>query len=197
MATTTWTDIANLALSRLGANLIASLSDGTASANYVSLHLPRAYKQTLAHHDWAFARTRASLAALSDAPLYGYLYAYQLPADFVRFCCPPDAITGEPTVGVTTDGSEWRVEGQQILTDSETVYINYIADLDAPQVFPEWFTQAVVGRLASELSIALARSESMRGILYQEAVVALADAVALDTQTSPEADAVTGFLDVR
>lgn len=180
----TWTDVANLALSRLGSDLISSLEDGTQAAKYCSLHVDRVYKALLSSGDWAFARARATLARADSAPLFGFVFAYALPDDFIALSSLLDD-NGNATEGVDADDQAWRLEGLSILTDATQVSICYIRTPDNPRMFPEWFTRAMVALLASELAVALARSESLRSILYQEGQILLRDALAKNADLGP------------
>jgi hypothetical protein len=80
------TNIVNLALLRVGAKPITSLTSNDANAIKAALIYPYAQKLVLQQKDWRFAKLRATLTRHSISPLYGYTYAYELPTDFLRLC---------------------------------------------------------------------------------------------------------------
>ena len=65
-------DICNLALQRLGAKPISSLSDDSTAARECNRVYDHARDSELRSHPWNFARKRASLAASSTVPAFGY-----------------------------------------------------------------------------------------------------------------------------
>lgn len=112
-------DLANSALQMIGLQTITSLSDNTPEARLVNSFYAQARDETLAEHPWAEATTRAALAQLVTAPLFGFLYAYQKPSDFIRMVYPE--IKTIP----------YRIESDQILSDLtpfNTVYIFRLTD---------------------------------------------------------------------
>jgi len=91
------TDIANIALVRLGANTISSINDGSPNASHIMMVWDYVRSEVLQLRDWRFAKMKAELTRHPSSPLYGYAYAYALPNDFLRLVRPRrwDA-NGEP-----------------------------------------------------------------------------------------------------
>ncbi len=73
-------DIANLALTLLGEEPITSLEDDLKRAKVLKLHYAPARDATLEAFEWSFARKRFKPAKLLDVPLWGYDYAFEIPA---------------------------------------------------------------------------------------------------------------------
>ncbi len=73
--------VANAALRRLGANIIASFTEGTKSANCATEFYEETRDGLLRVHNWNFATKRVKLAQLATAPVFGYDHSYALPAD--------------------------------------------------------------------------------------------------------------------
>ena len=80
--------ISNLALLRIGANVITTIADNTPNAKKVVAVWDYLFDEVLQARDWRFAKTRATLARSTVTPLYGYSFAYPLPADFLRLVKP-------------------------------------------------------------------------------------------------------------
>lgn len=77
------TDVANLALGRLGvSNTISDLdSDNSVAAKIIRRHYPFALEELLEKHHWKFARRTAELVKKADDPEYIWDYSYYQPAD--------------------------------------------------------------------------------------------------------------------
>jgi hypothetical protein len=73
-------EICNLALLRVGAPEIESLTDNNRQAGVVKKLYPLMRDAVLQGHDWGFARREESLAEIENV-WQGYSYAYQYPAD--------------------------------------------------------------------------------------------------------------------
>lgn len=81
--------IANMALQRIGARgTIASLTENSPNAVKVNVVWDMIFQEVLSERDWKFAKTRVQLQQNANAPVGGYLFAYPLPADFLRLCRP-------------------------------------------------------------------------------------------------------------
>jgi hypothetical protein len=68
----------------IGVDEISSFDDETREAKLCTNLYPTTRDSLLQQHPWRFSLGQASLARLVDTPLYGYDYAYQLPAGFLR-----------------------------------------------------------------------------------------------------------------
>ena len=72
------------ALTKLGAQPIASFEDGTAEGEVANSLYPGTRDALLASHPWSFATTQAALPRLAQSPSAEFRYAFQLPPDFLR-----------------------------------------------------------------------------------------------------------------
>lgn len=86
--------IINLALNRIGArgqitdineNSYGNLSPNAQKAMIVWNPI---FLEVLSERDWKFAKIRAQLQLMPTVPLYGFSFAWALPADFLRFVRP-------------------------------------------------------------------------------------------------------------
>lgn len=121
------TDICNQALTKIGAERILAITDDTKSARSLSAIWSVKRDAELAAQPWTFAITRAQLPASATAPLFGWNYAYPLPADYLAM-----VEVGENYVFYQGDPQPlFALEGGSILTDqgSPLKYVAPLADL--------------------------------------------------------------------
>ena len=65
--------------------VITALNQGTKEANACELVYEELRDTLLSMHNWNFAEGRVKLAQLSDAPTFGYKYAYAFRPDVVIY----------------------------------------------------------------------------------------------------------------
>ncbi len=132
--------ICNLALRKLGARLIESLSDISQEAVTCNLFYEQVRDSVLREHPWNFAAARVRLAKLVDAPAFGYAYQYQLPVDclHLRQLNSPD--------------DEFVVEGDKILTNRDSASAVYTMKVTNPVLFDPSFVMSLSARLAAEMA---------------------------------------------
>jgi hypothetical protein len=80
--------IVNLALGRIGAKIIASLSENSPNAIKANAVWEYCRDEVLQAKDWKFAKLRYEMQVSTTKPLYGYGFAYPLPSDFLRLVRP-------------------------------------------------------------------------------------------------------------
>lgn len=139
--------IINLALGRLGANEITSLTEGTTEQKLAVNAWDIARRACLRDHTWNFATTDATLNSIADYIPYEFQYAYQLPSNNVRLL----RVYGNPT---------YKVQGRRILCNNNTCKIKYIADITDTTSWDSSFTDLVAQRLAADMAFALTKSQS-------------------------------------
>lgn len=199
-------DLCNLALSSLGDSMITSFTEGTQRAQLCALHYPIARDSCLAWGAWKFARARAVLPRLAEAPAFGYSYAYQLPAN--PYCLHVLALV-EPVLGPTISqifgGSEdleetpWTVEGRALLTDATACNILYVKRVEDTGAFAPDFTFCLIDILASQLAYAITGSHTAAQARQQAALAKLSEArAASGREGSPQRLKIpTAFTRVR
>lgn len=155
----TKTEICNRALNFLGQEPIVDIdSDGPQEVSLRNAY-DFALEDSLRSHTWNFAYKRASLARLDAAPTYGYSYAYQLPSDFLKLRDTDDTLGHE-------------IEGDQILSNNESMKIRYIARVTDTEKFDSSFANFLAVRLARELAYNITGESSVIekiDALYKEA----------------------------
>ena len=155
--------VANRTLTKLGSTrIITSFDDDTREARLISLVYNDIRDSLLREHTWRFAKKRVQLASSTDTPLFadGRKY-FPLPSDYIRAVTSSDAYIA------------WEIEGSNILYQGDAFDLIYISRIEDPTKWDSFFTEALIYRLAQEISIPLLGSESV-GIhdrmakLYQE-----------------------------
>ena len=137
--------ICNLALARLGAARITSLTDNTAEAKLCTLMYDDLAEEVMVEGAWSSTINRASLNQTTNTPSYGYDYEFQLPTN--PFCLRVLAVDED----IPGDNS-YRIEGDKLLYNSSTVKIKYIGRVDDTQSYDPMLKRAIVSRLAAELA---------------------------------------------
>lgn len=176
--------VANAALRRLGANIIASFTEGTKSANCATEFYEETRDGLLRVHNWNFATKRVKLAQLATAPVFGYDHSYALPADWIRTVSVHDNDAG---VGII-EFKEENQDGQNVLvTSSDDVYLRYVARVEDPNMMPPDFRKALSRELASAMALDLTKSNTIKEQCEKESEVLVRRAKSADALgSSPE-----------
>lgn len=180
--TTTQSQIAlwNMALALVGDDGAMGVDDDTRQARMCRAHYAAARDATLAAHPWNCAMARATLAALADAPGWGYERAFQLPADCLRV----------KTVHAT---DSWRREGDTILSNSDSCQIAYVRRLEDTTRYTPLLFSAVAHLLASRLAVPLVKDLALQRSLYAQWRQELDDARFIDAIEQGEEQADSGY----
>lgn len=177
-----------MALIKLGASTITSLTDGTDTANKCNTLFDDVSDYVMADGAWTACTTRAALAQLTSTPAFEYSYEYNLPTNpyCLKVLAVNDIVTGD--IG-------YNIEGRKLLSDSTGVKIKYLARIKDTESWGPHLTNAIVHRLAAELAYPLTGSlqtaEAMFG-LYQQA---LNEGLAADGQQGSNEYTVSDDLD--
>jgi ribosomal protein S28E/S33 len=142
-------EICNLALARLGARSIVSLSEDSANARECKRAYSHALESELRAHPWSFARKRVQLAAASTDPAFGYAKQYPLPSDYLRILTHNGADGKASQEDFQIENSD---SGRVILTNlTSPINLVYIAKITDATQFDLLFTELLVCRLAYDL----------------------------------------------
>lgn len=162
--------IANRALTKLGAARIISLGDDNKQSRAVLSCFDDLRDDELRSHRWSFAMRRTSLAADSEAPAFGFTYAYTLPADFMRLDLVNDefpAVVMDNYIGVETN--DYTIEGNKILANiAAPLKLRYIARIEDPNQMDVNFREALACRIAAEICEDLTQSNQKRELAWNE-----------------------------
>jgi hypothetical protein len=172
---TSETEICNLALLRLGnAISISSLGEDSKNARLCNLIYASARDAVLRAHPWNFAVKRVELASEATTPAFEFAYQYTLPTD-----CLKVIRTDWEALDLAT---EYRIEGNKLLTDEGTASIEYIARITDVAQFDALFTDVLAQRIAAELCIPITDNASGSQSLWQIYQLKLSEARSVDGQ---------------
>lgn len=154
---------------------ITSLTEGSPNANRCNEQYAKLRDQMLRKHLWNFAKERVKLAQLSETPVSGFDYQYQLPSDLMRVLAVHDNDASRGTI-------RYEIKGDRILSDANEIYLIYVRRVTDPNEMDELFRECLAIALAEDLALAVTGSqplqERMRGKLRSEIATAKgADAI--------------------
>nr|WP_175800910.1 hypothetical protein [Burkholderia anthina] len=174
--------IANRALTKLGSARITSLDEDSKAAATLNSMYDDVLDACLREHVWSFAKARAQLAALADAPLFGFGYQYRVPSDFIRLIQ-----IGQFLVYPKTDTRGlFSIESGNILTDLQApLYIRYTKRVTDPNAMDALFREAFACRLAVEACEAITQSSTKRQAAWVEHDRAIAQAIRVNAIERP------------
>lgn len=159
-------DIANRALSKLGAARITSLTDNNKGARAMLARFEHLRDAELEAHPWRFAIVRTTLPALVSTPSYGFSYEYQRPSDDLRPIMVGGNGVNVETIGVQCTGGGqidplFEIIGDVIQTNlSAPLKYEYISRVEVAGKFPALFVEALSCRLAMDACEELTQSSS-------------------------------------
>jgi hypothetical protein len=138
------TEICNLALDLIGGGVVINVDSPTDPTEEL---LDRWYDQCrrkcLREHPWNFAQKRASLAASSTDPAFGWSKSFPVPNDFVRLL----QIFGSENQIISSE--QYEFEGGNILSNNDSVLnIKYVYDITDINRFDPMFIDLLVHEIA-------------------------------------------------
>jgi hypothetical protein len=163
-------EIANRALTKLGAARIISFADDNKQARSVNSMFDVVRDAELRSHLWSFTIKRSSPAALSTTPNWGYDYEYQLPSDCLRLLEVNDIYPG-PNMDDYRNSStqEYVIEGRKILTnEGPPLKIRYVSRVEDTTQWDATFVEAFACRLAMEMCEDLTQSNTKKELLLND-----------------------------
>jgi hypothetical protein len=182
--------IANLALQKLGAKRLESLTQDHPNARTISACFDAMRDKLLRQYDWSFAIKRASIAETEGVLEWGDWNAYSKPNDFIRLLRDDES-------GLEVD---WKIEGEYILSaDTAPLEIRYIARIEDPNQYDTAFIDALASLIAfqccEEVTGSTGKQDRARASM-DEAIDEgrRTGAIEKPAQESPEDDWVTARL---
>ena len=132
--------------------------DGSPQAGHCSRWYPIALRRLLEEHAWSFATVKATPSQLADEKLEptGFQYSFAVPSQCIRILGVEDSTYHEPMEYIAMR----RDNVPAILTNQPDPVITYVAYVDTPAIFPNYFIDALVVRLAAYLVGPLRRSDA-------------------------------------
>lgn len=170
-------ELCNMALNALGQESILELSDDSKQARACNERYATARDAVLREHLWNCATKRAVLTKLSNAPVWGFANAFQIPADFIRFTSLDDL-----TFKYRIEGGD---DGRVLVTDEGTVNLRYVFRLENVPQMDEGLKATIAARLAYELAFKLTSNMVLARSLFAVYKDKIAGAQLQDSQESP------------
>lgn len=171
-----WVEIANDALRRVGDDRIQSLEENSEAARSIRDVYGIARDEVLSAHPWNCAMVRTVLAADAAAPAWGYSYQYSLPTD--PYCLRVYKLERADLpfeVGAN----------RKLLTNAAgPLKLLYIARVTDPQLFPFFVASVISACIAWKIAFRLTQSRS--------AEQALGDAYRAELRASRSIDGQEG-----
>ena len=172
-------DVCNLALQKLGAKRIVSLTEDSPNARDCNAVYATLRRVELRKHVWNFARKRASLAPDAASPAFGFAKQFSLPADFLRITqnnrgevsgVGRRRSIGQPVV-------DYQIEGDKLLSnEGDEIRLLYVADITDPNLFDPLFVDALASRMAEVLNEKINQSNNKKSTAKQDYKDAVAEA---------------------
>lgn len=167
--------ICNIALTRLDAKRIVSLTDEDSPNSRRCLALyDHTRDATLADHPWTFAQKRFALGTLEEDPVWtddGVTVVYQKPPDMLKLNF------------TNIEFALVKMEGDKILSDTAELKVKYTFRAVDPQKYTPGFVQAFGARLAIDLAYPITHSRTLAADLkVQYFEKDLPEAISIDSQ---------------
>lgn len=187
-------EIANRALTKLGAERILLLTDPSKEARVMNAMFDLVFDAELRRHRWKFAMRRAILPALVAAPEWGYRFAYQLPSDFLALVQVNDIY-----LRGLKQKTLWTLEGNQILTDLQApLKVRYIRRVESLALLDPLFVEVLACKLAFEACETLTQSATKEQAAGEKYTFAVNEAIRQDAIENPPDELPWGsWLDSR
>lgn len=171
-------EIANAALIKLGAGRITSLNDDVNNARVLNARYEAVRDAELRRRKWRFSLRRTSVAALSTAPSFGFLYQYQVPDGFLRLVQIGEYdLSTDLTDNRRAPEGLYSLEGNAILTNlTAPLKIRYIKQITDESAMDVAFREAFASRLAYESANEITDDLSKKDDALRDYKMALSEA---------------------
>jgi len=149
-------NMCNSALNLLGASTIAALTDDTKNARLCNQRYEPIRNRVFRSHAWNCLHKRVQLAQNSTAPIVEYDHAYALPSDCLRVLKIHNGSTDS-----IASALDYKLEGRNIVTDIDTVFVIYIALDTDPNNYDTYLRESISHQLAADLAYAITNNATL------------------------------------
>ena len=149
-------NMCNSALNLLGASTIAALTDDTKNARLCNQRYEPVRNRVFRSHAWNCLHKRVQLAQNSTAPIVEYDHAYALPSDCLRVLKIHNGSTDS-----IASALDYKLEGRNIVTDINTVFVIYIALDTDPNNYDTYLRESISHQLAADLCYAITNNATL------------------------------------
>ena len=177
-------EICNGALNQLGATTILSLTEDSKNARLCNSRYTQVRDSVFRSHPWNCLQKRVELAADTDAPAWGFSYAYTLPADCLRL------------LRILDYDSNYKVEGRKILSNTSGMKILYIGRITDPNEYDELLRETLSASLAADIAFAVTSNNTTATNMYNLFQDKLKDARFVDSTEGQNVEQDLGMTDV-
>tara|TARA_R110002020_G_scaffold32217_1_gene99313 strand:+ start:321 stop:899 length:579 start_codon:yes stop_codon:yes gene_type:complete len=186
-------NMCNSALNLLGASTISALTDDTKNARLCNQRYEPVRNRVFRSHAWNCLHKRVQLAQNSTAPVVEYDHAYALPSDCLRVL----KIHNGTTDSIATS-LDYKLEGRNIVTDIDTIFLIYIALDTDPNNYDTYLRESISHQLAADLCYAITNNASLANNYMVRADERLREARFIDaTENSLGTVEANEFTDAR
>lgn len=185
--------ICNQALIKISEQTIVSLDENSDGARLCNLLYDQALEEVLREYPWGCAKSRAILVKTDD-PIFGYEFAYTLPADFIRL------VQVYETNGEWDPNYYWAIENGKLLTDVDGISVVYIKWLEDAKDLDALAALALISKLAMKMAFARTQSKKfVETLLLEYETYILPRARSIDTHENRDKleDVVDPWLSAR
>ena len=186
-------NMCNSALNLLGASTISALTDDTKNARLCNQRYEPVRNRVFRSHAWNCLHKRVQLAQNSTAPVVEYDHAYALPSDCLRVL----KIHNGTTDSIAT-ALDYKLEGRNIVTDIDTVFLIYIALDTDPNNYDTYLRESISHQLSADLAYAITNNATLANQYMTRADERLREARFIDaTENSLGTVEANEFTDAR
>jgi len=179
MTAFTKTHIVNFALAHLGEFRIDDISDAGSIEVLANDYWDISRLEALGSYEWSFASSIVQLSRNATAPIAGFSYKYDPPADFVRL----NSVYDSSTLNRTT--SNWEMRDGFIESSAEDIFIAYVRDHTTIGTWPPWFVMYMSYVLAEYMAPGIVTTAAAVEKVMEGRKASLATARARDSQVRP------------
>jgi len=186
------TSIANLCLTRLGADRITNIdTEESENANKIRAVFDFLRDEVLRSHPWNFAVARVNFNKLVTTPLYGFSAQFQIPNNVLR-------ILPRGTGSDSNLASDYKIEGDKILTNDSTFKCKCILRIEDTTKWDAAFVEVFATRLQAELAYAIINNRGIASDLFALYLSKLRAAKAYDAmEDTPDQLTADQWIDSR
>lgn len=179
-------DICNLALDDLKQLPIKSITTPVSNAEQVcARNYDATRRECLFAHPWKFAIKRIQLTPNpATEPLFGYLYAYDLPDDYIRMITVGDDYIGDLRQSFEIEDNQLLAVSGDVVFDGTTKDVRYMRDIVDVNKFSPGFVTYFRLKLAIRMSNKFNVSEGIKKELKADFQEAATEAKAVNGQES-------------
>ena len=176
-------EICNGSLNQLGATTILSLTEDSKNARLCNQRYTQVRDGVFRSHPWNCLQKRVELAADTDAPAWGFSFAYTLPADCLRL------------LRILDFDFNYKVEGRKILSNTSSMKILYIGRVTDPNEYDELLRETLSAALGADIAFAVTSNNQTATNMYNLFQDKLKDARFVDSTEGQNVDQDLGMSD--